>query len=121
MVNHRSAEYKYKVKLFVPKRKKPITRQLHTCEQKYQSISVIKEHILTELKDEFPDYPSVDIGYFEVGLGRRCKIQIRRFCSKTFEYFECSHGHAHYFFFLNFNFSQNLHTLKLNLIITELK
>ena len=44
----------YKVKLFVPKHKKPITRHLHQYKQKFSSVEDMKIAILKELCNEFP-------------------------------------------------------------------
>lgn len=51
--------------MFVPKHKKPITRQLHHLENKFSSVETLKVQILKELKDEFPDDPTVDVGYYD--------------------------------------------------------
>ena len=58
----KSNEYKYKVKLLVPKHKKPITRHLH---QMFSSVEDIKEYILKELCNEFPRAATVDVGYYD--------------------------------------------------------
>ena len=42
-----------------------MTRQLHNWKKKFPSVSSIKEHILSEFKDEFPGNPNVDVGYFD--------------------------------------------------------
>lgn len=53
------------MKLSIPKRKKPITRQLHKWKKRFLSVSDVKEHILREFKDEFPDKSNLDVGYFD--------------------------------------------------------
>ena len=55
-------KYKYKVKLFVPK---PITRHLHQFQRKFNSINNLKERIIQDLQEEFPEEPNVDVGYYE--------------------------------------------------------
>ena len=45
--------------------KKPITRQLHNFKDKFESVPQMKAHVITGLKDELPQDPSLDIGYFE--------------------------------------------------------
>ena len=49
----------------MPKRKKPVTRQLHHFVKRFDNIKSIKDHILSELKDEFPDDATIDVGYYD--------------------------------------------------------
>jgi len=46
------------------KRKKPITRQLHHYDKKFESVSQLKSHITDELTEEMPNHASTDVGYF---------------------------------------------------------
>lgn len=45
----------------MPNRKKPMTRQLHQCKQKFKSVADLKETIIKELCGNAGD---VDVGYY---------------------------------------------------------
>ena len=53
------------MKLFVPKHKKPITRNLHQQHGKFHSVNDMKECILDDLKEEFPEDANIDVGYYD--------------------------------------------------------
>ncbi|SMN02569.1 hypothetical protein SPONN_1314 [uncultured Candidatus Thioglobus sp.] len=58
-------EYKYKVKLLVPRRKKTTTRYLHHWKKRFDCIEAMKKQITDELVDEIPDNPVLEVGYYE--------------------------------------------------------
>jgi len=62
-----SKKYTYKVTILnSPKRgKKPITRQLHHFDGKFQSVTDVKVHLMEELGDEVPSSIHFDVGYYE--------------------------------------------------------
>ena len=46
-----------------PPHKKPITRQLHHYNRKFESVCQLKSHMMEELV-EMADHATIDVGYF---------------------------------------------------------
>ena len=74
----------------MPRRKKPITRQLHHWSKRFSSIADAKAQILKEFSDEFPNNANIDIGYHD---GRQSsKIWLVSEEDLAQMYKNCKHG-----------------------------